>query len=74
VTVEVVLDRVGLYPGEYMLSPWVWDQNSPGDMDWVLYCCKLSVLPTRGVHGELTLKPEYGKYFVQSSWSIRDSR
>lgn len=74
VTVEVVLDRVGLYPGEYMLSPWVWDQNSPGDMDWVLYCCKLSVLPTRGAHGELTLKPEYGKYFVQSSWSIRDSR
>jgi lipopolysaccharide transport system ATP-binding protein len=75
VTVEAVLDKVGLYPGEYLLSPWVWDQNSTTvDIDWVQYCCKLSVLPAPGAHGELTLTAEYGKYYVPSSWSIRNSR
>jgi lipopolysaccharide transport system ATP-binding protein len=73
VTVEAVVNKVDLYPGEYMLSPWVWDKSSPIDIDWVQYCCKLSVLPAPGVHGELTLKPEYGRYFVPSSWAIRDS-
>jgi lipopolysaccharide transport system ATP-binding protein len=73
VTVEATVDKLGLYPGEYTLSPWVYDRNSTIDIDWVQHCCKLSVLPAPGPHGQLTLKQEYGKYFVPSSWSIRNS-
>jgi len=72
VTVEGVVEKVGLYPGEYTLSPWVCDRNWIVDIDWVQHCCKLSVLPAPGAHGELGLSTRYGKYFVPSSWSIRD--
>ena len=70
VTVEAVIDEVGLYPGEYTLSPWVWDDNSRIDIDWVRHCCKLRVLPAPGLHGDLRLDPTQGKYFVPSSWSL----
>ena len=55
VTVEAVVDKVGLYPGEYTLSPWVCDQSFTVDIDWVQHCCKLSVLPAHGAHGGLAL-------------------
>ncbi|MBS0280405.1 MAG: ABC transporter ATP-binding protein [Proteobacteria bacterium] len=72
VIVEVTVDNIGLYPGEYMLSPWCWDQHSSGDIDWVEHCSKLNVMAARGPHGELTLKPQYGKYFVRPTWNIHD--
>jgi lipopolysaccharide transport system ATP-binding protein len=72
VTVEVVVDELRLYPGEYTLSPWVYDLNSTIEIDWVQHCCKLLVLPAPGAHGALSLTPQYGKYFVPSSWSIRN--
>lgn len=73
VTVEVAVDNLCLYPGEYMLSPWCWDHVTDNDIDWVLYCSRLSVVGIHGPHGELTLKPENGKYFVHSSWKLRDA-
>jgi lipopolysaccharide transport system ATP-binding protein len=70
VIVEAVVDKVGLYPGEYTLSPWVEDLHSNVDIDWVQHCCKLSIV---GARGDLRLNSKYGKYFVPSSWSIREA-
>jgi lipopolysaccharide transport system ATP-binding protein len=69
-TVEATVDKIELYPGEYTLSPWV--SAKGGDIDWVQHCCKLKIAPTPGPHGMLELTSEYGKYFVPSSWSIRE--
>lgn len=71
VTAEAVVDNVGLYPGEYTLSPWVCDRGYTVNIDWVQHCCRLSVFP--GAHGELGLDAQFGKYFVPSSWSVRTS-
>jgi hypothetical protein len=73
VTVEAVVENIGLYPGEYTLSPYVWDLTSRIDIDWVRHCSKLRVIPTLGAHGDLRLVPTLGKYFIPSSWSIRNS-
>jgi lipopolysaccharide transport system ATP-binding protein len=75
VTVEAVLDKVGLYPGEYTLSPWVSDRNYTTDIDWVRHCCKLNVVSAPVAKGELglSLSKKWGKYFVPSFWSIRNS-
>lgn len=71
VIVEAVVDKLGLYPGEYTLSPWICDKSFTIDIDWVQHCCKLSVLAAPSVQGELGLSGRYGKYFVPSAWSIR---
>ena len=71
VTVEAVVNNIGLYPGEYTLSPWVGDQSTRTNIDYVRHCCKLSILPTAGIH--VRLDPNRGKYFIPSFWSIRNS-
>jgi lipopolysaccharide transport system ATP-binding protein len=68
--VEVALDRVMLYPGEYSLSPWVFDNLSKVDVDWVKHCATLRVLPAAGPHGDLGLDPKYGKIHVPSRWRV----
>jgi lipopolysaccharide transport system ATP-binding protein len=70
VTVEVTLDSVTLYPGDYLLSPWVYDNLSKSNVDWVKNCATLQVLEAPGPHGDLSLDPNYGKIFVQSNWQV----
>ena len=71
-TVEVVLDQVGLYPGEYSLSPYVYDEVRKIVIDRVPHCSRLWVGRGRGKYSDLTLDPNWGKYFVRSSWFILD--
>jgi lipopolysaccharide transport system ATP-binding protein len=71
-TVEVAIDQVWLYPGEYTLSPYVYDDLRQIDIDWVRHCRRLSVASAPGKYGELKLDPKWGKYFVPSSWTIVD--
>ena len=68
VTIETLVENIGLYPGTYLLSPWT---NVPGlgkDIDWVRYCCTLRVEPAPGAFGDLRLVPELGRYWVASRW------
>ena len=74
-TVEAVIDQVGLYPGVYTLSPYVHDEIRNVDFDWLQHYCRLWVTQPSGVHGHLKLDPKWGKYFIHSSWTIlNDSR
>jgi len=72
VSVEVAIDEILLYPGEYTLSPYVYEDVTKVDIDWVRHCRKLRVVPTLGLHGDLNL--DYGKYFVPSSWTLLESQ
>jgi len=63
---------LGLYPGEYFLSPWVTDR-SDRVLDWVQYCLKFTVLPRTGPHGDMRLSMNWGKYFVRSHWTFQAS-
>lgn len=69
VKVEVALENVGLYPGDYLLSPWITDAALQVDIDWVRHCCSLRVEPAPGPHGDLQLNHAWGMYWVPSKWN-----
>jgi lipopolysaccharide transport system ATP-binding protein len=72
IVVEAEIEQLGLYPGEYTLSPWVADDSTKLDVDYARHCCSIRVLPAPGVHGDLDLNPIWGKYWVPSSWCVVD--
>jgi lipopolysaccharide transport system ATP-binding protein len=68
VSVQAQIERLGLYPGRYFLSPWISDAAVTRNIDYVKLCCVLQVDPAPGPLGDLKLDPLYGKYWVQSNW------
>jgi lipopolysaccharide transport system ATP-binding protein len=73
VIVHAAVEKLGLYPGRYFLSPWITDSNYTHAVDWVKLCCTLEVYPAPGLYGDLKLEPEYGKYWVASVWMANAS-
>jgi lipopolysaccharide transport system ATP-binding protein len=69
VVIDATVPVVGLYPGEYLLSPWISDASCNEILDWAKQCVTLHVHPSPGPHGDLRLDERYGKYWVQSNWS-----
>ena len=70
ILVQSEIRDIGLYPGEYTVSPWLFDASARADVDWVRNCAQFSVLPVVGPHGDLRLDPRWGKYYLPSFWSI----
>jgi hypothetical protein len=68
VCVQGSIENLGLYPGRYLLSPFVMDSACRWDVDFVKLCCTLDVEPAGGPHGDLKLAAEWGKYWVPSDW------
>jgi lipopolysaccharide transport system ATP-binding protein len=69
VVVQAAVDRLGLYPGEYFLSPWLSDASLQCVIDWPKHCCRLRVDSGPGPHGDLRLDPAWGKYWIPSAWN-----
>jgi lipopolysaccharide transport system ATP-binding protein len=69
VTVHVDVERLGLYPGDYLLSPWVTDASGKVDIDWAKHCSTLHVHPVPVAAGGLRLYPNFGTYWIPSAWS-----
>jgi lipopolysaccharide transport system ATP-binding protein len=69
---EASIDKLGLYPGEYTLSPWVMDDSAKRDVDWARDCCSIRVIPAPVDHVDLNLHPTAGKYWVPSRWTVVD--
>ena len=74
VVVEVRVDRLGLYPGDYLLSPWVYDTASKTDVDWAHACCTLTVSPEITEDSQRHLDPRWGKYWVPQEWRVLTMR
>jgi lipopolysaccharide transport system ATP-binding protein len=70
VTVECAVDGIGLYPGEYSITPWLFDNLNQVDLDEAAYCCTIRVAPAPGAHGDLNLNPNSGKYWIPSDWTV----
>ena len=70
VTACASVASLGLYPGTYLLSPWITD-GVETCLDWAKLCSKLQVYAAPGPHGDLKLDPQYGKYWIPSTWSAR---
>jgi lipopolysaccharide transport system ATP-binding protein len=68
VAIHARIEKLGLYPGRYFISPWISDAAVTRNIDYVRLCCALQVDPAPGPLGDLKLDPLYGKYWVQSDW------
>jgi hypothetical protein len=74
VLVEGTVRNIGLYPGRYLLSPWIMDAGCVRDIDFVKLCAAIEVTPKPGMHGDLKLDGLWGKYWVPSEWRVVDQR
>jgi lipopolysaccharide transport system ATP-binding protein len=67
-TMSVTVKRLGLHPGQYLLSPWIMDATCTEDLDYAKHCSTLRVDPGQGEGRTPRLNPEYGRYWVPSDW------
>lgn len=70
---NIVVPSIGLYPGEYSLSPWIYEDSSKTEVDWVRHCCTIRILPPLNQTHDLRLDPAWGKYFVKSEWKLEQA-
>jgi lipopolysaccharide transport system ATP-binding protein len=68
VSVEVHVPNVSLYPGRYLLSPWMTDAGGTRDLDYPRRSCAFDVLPSVSADGDLTCGSRFGIFFVPSRW------
>jgi lipopolysaccharide transport system ATP-binding protein len=68
VVVEAQVPALNLYPGQYLLSPWIADRMVREDVDFVHFCTRLSVVAPPD-EGRRTFDPAWGKVVVESAWS-----
>jgi lipopolysaccharide transport system ATP-binding protein len=68
VTVTAVVEDIGLYPGEYVLEPWITDQAMRRSIDQVYNCRILQVTPVNGTTPDLQGSHYWGRYWVPSRW------
>ncbi|MBV9993712.1 MAG: ABC transporter ATP-binding protein [Caulobacteraceae bacterium] len=68
IAIEGMIDHFILYPGEYLLSPWIMDSAHTREIDFVQMCAGLTVVPAPGPCGDLRLDPDWGKVHLKSRW------
>jgi lipopolysaccharide transport system ATP-binding protein len=71
IRVTVTVPSLGLYPGEYLLSPWVADHSMKKNLDWAKNVRVLLVIPPYECSSDLQRSSSWGKYWVPSEWSFR---
>jgi lipopolysaccharide transport system ATP-binding protein len=70
VVVEATVSTLKMYPGEYLLSPWIADYSSRQNLDYVQYCSRITILPPLFEDRLLRLDPAWGKFYEKSAWLI----
>jgi lipopolysaccharide transport system ATP-binding protein len=70
VVVEAHFPKLSLYPGTYLVSPWIMDSARQRDIDWPRMCATFDVHPAPGKFGDLKLQQEWGKVLIPSQWKI----
>jgi lipopolysaccharide transport system ATP-binding protein len=69
IRVEAMLEELWLYPGHYLLSPWIGDSGCHRDIDYAKLCATLTIHDAPGPCGDLKLNSRWGKYWVPSQWT-----
>ena len=72
--VEGYLRKLSLYPGRYLLSPWITDSARQRSLDCPRMCAAFDVHPAPGEWGDLRLEQEYGKVYIPAQWKVDHPR
>jgi len=70
VVVEARLKNICLYPGRYLLSPWIMNSTTKSDVDFPQLCAAVEILDAPGPYGDLKLHARWGKVFIPSEWKL----
>jgi lipopolysaccharide transport system ATP-binding protein len=70
IVVEATLEKLSLYPGRYLLSPWITDSAMRYDIDFPRMCAALEIQAAPGPYGDLKLHEGWGKVFIPSQWKV----
>jgi lipopolysaccharide transport system ATP-binding protein len=70
VVVEALFPNLSLYPGRYLLSPWILDSTRQRIIDFPHICATFDVHPAPGRFGDLMLQQQWGKVFIPSQWKV----
>jgi lipopolysaccharide transport system ATP-binding protein len=70
VTLEVQFPQLSLYPGRYLVSPWIMDSARQREIDFPRMCAAFDIHPAPGKFGDLKLQQEWGKVFLPSLWKV----
>ena len=71
--IEARVDRFGLYPGEYVMSPWVIDDDGAHTSDWLKHCTWLSCR-SREAHGaRMRVDRGFDRFWCPSIWKCQAS-
>lgn len=71
VVVEGFVLRLSLYPGRYLLSPWIMDSALQRNVDFVRMCAEVNIMTAPGLYGDLKLDSTWGKFFLTSDWKLK---
>ena len=69
VRIEIAVPHPNIYPGDYLLSPWIMDGCSKADIDWVKRCTHLKIIQDEKTD-PVKLHPEWGKLHWESNWNF----
>jgi hypothetical protein len=70
VIVEVHFSELSLYPGRYLVSPWIMDSARQRNIDFPRMCATFDVHPAPGEFGDFRFEPQWGKVFIPSQWKV----
>ncbi len=74
VVVEATVRNLKLYPGEYLINPWINDYGARQDFDYIQYCTRLTVLMPVVENKVLKLDPVWGKFTEYHPGQLRKAR
>jgi lipopolysaccharide transport system ATP-binding protein len=74
VRVTAVVPDLLVYPGRYLLSPYVTDSAAHGFIDLARFCSVIEISPAPGKYGDLILDYKWGRYLVSSEWNVEPVR
>jgi lipopolysaccharide transport system ATP-binding protein len=70
VLVQADFPNLKLYPGGYLLSPWITDSACQHAIDFPRMRATFDVHPAPGKFGDLLLQQSWGKVFIPSQWEV----
>jgi len=70
VVLRAEVPALRLYPGSYLLSPWIADRMARQDIDHVHFCTKFNVTAPPDERRRRTFDPTWGRVVVDSTWRL----
>jgi lipopolysaccharide transport system ATP-binding protein len=70
IVIEGYIRNLNLYPGRYLMSPWITDSACTRSLDYPRMCASFDIHAAPGKYGDLRLDQEWGKVYIPARWMV----